>query len=57
MDIARFSTDMAEIRLADDVQTGMLKRAIEQMEQTGAQIVEMMNAAKLPEKGKIDIKV
>ena len=57
MDIAKLSMNMAEAELTRGVQTGMLKKAMEQMEQTGAQIAEMIDAANVIDKSVIDIKI
>ena len=57
MDIPQLSIDMASAKTAQGVQLGMLKRAMEQMEQTGEQLTEMINSAVVSADSIIDLKV
>ena len=60
MDIAKLSMNMAEAKVTQGVQIGMLKRAMKQMEQTGVQLAQMLQVTAVPaapKEGAIDIKV
>ena len=57
MDIAKLSVGMAEAKVMQGVQVGMLKRAMDQMEQTGAQIAEMLRASEVTEGSTVDVKI
>lgn len=57
MDIASVSMSMAETKTLQGFQIGMIKKAMEQVEQTGAQIAQMMSSMDVPEGSTIDIRV
>ena len=56
MDIAKMSMNMAQVKLAQSVQISMLKKTMEQMEQTGEQLLKMIQTTPEPKKGSIDIR-
>ena len=57
MDIAQISMILAQAETARGVQTGMIKKALDQMEQTGEQLAEMLQATAVPAEGAVDIKI
>ena len=57
MDIAKLSSVMASAKTIQNVQVGMLKKAMDQMEATGDQIAKMIQASSPSADGTVDIKV
>jgi len=57
MDITDLATSMADMKISQGVSTGMMKKALEQTELAGAQIVTMVNATNVPSESTIDIKI
>jgi len=49
--------DMANAKLAQGISVGALKRAMDQMKATGAQLVKMIEAANYLTESQIDIKI
>jgi len=57
MDIANLSMAIANVKMVQNLQVNVLKKALEQMEQTGAQMVEMINNTEVPAEGSVDIRL
>ncbi len=56
MGIAALSMSMADTKLTRSVGVSMMKKAMEQVEQTGEQLIELMETVEVPE-GLVDISV
>lgn len=57
MDIPALSMAMSTAKLAQEVSVGMMKKAIDQTEQTGQQIAEMIEATAVSPEYTVDIKL
>jgi len=57
MDIAGLSMDMARVNLAQEVSISMMKMAMEQTEQVGAQVVNLLDNLMADVSSAIDVRV